>query len=59
MKSKYDEDVFTNGHTSVWGSYWHAHLGWGYRCCFSFDLHGKCRGEEGKVETIKREYELE
>ena len=23
VKSKYEEDVFENGHSSVWGSYWH------------------------------------
>jgi hypothetical protein len=23
IKSKYDEDLFEKGHTSVWGSYWH------------------------------------
>jgi hypothetical protein len=34
VKSKYDEDVFENGHTSVWGSYWSPNIGWGYRCCF-------------------------
>jgi hypothetical protein len=34
-------------------------LGWGYKCCFSFDKKSKCRGEEGKIETIKKEYELE
>ena len=57
--SKYEEDIHENGHSTVWGSYWHPVLGWGYRCCFSFDKKGKCRGEESKVETIKKEYELE
>jgi hypothetical protein len=28
-------------------------LGRGYKCCFSFDKNSKCRGEEGKIETIK------
>ena len=59
VKSKYDEDVHEDGHCSVWGSYWHSVLGWGYRCCYCFDKKAKCRGEEGKVETIKKEYELE
>jgi len=59
-KSRYEEDVFRNGHTSVWGSYWHRHFGWGYQCCFSFDRDGEeCKGVEGKKETIKREYEWE
>lgn len=56
IKSKYEEDVHSNGHSSVWGSYWHNHFGWGYKCCYSFDKRSKCRGEEGKVETIKTEY---
>ena len=59
VKTKYEEDVFENGHQSVWGSYWHPVFGWGYRCCYSFDKKVKCRGEEGRVETIKREYELQ
>jgi hypothetical protein len=60
IKSRYEEDVHINGHISVWGSYWHPEFGWGFQCCYSFDKRTpKCRGEEGKVETIKREYELE
>lgn len=59
IRTKYDENIFVNGHSSVWGSYWHPHLGWGYKCCYSFDKKSKCRGEEGKIETIKKEYELE
>jgi pre-mRNA-processing factor SLU7 len=57
--SKYDEDVHENEHSSVWGSYWHPILGWAYKCCYSFEKIGKCRGEEGRIETIKKEYELE
>ena len=59
ITTKYDEDIHENGHSSVWGSYWHPILGWGYQCCYSFDKQKICRGEEGKVETIKKEYELE
>jgi hypothetical protein len=59
IRSKYEEDLHKNGHTSVWGSYWHPILGWAYKCCYSFDKKSKCKGEEGKIETIKREYELE
>ena len=59
VKSNYDEDVFENGHTSVWGSYWSPNIGWGYRCCFQFEKSGKCLGEQGKIETIKREYQIE
>jgi pre-mRNA-processing factor SLU7 len=59
VSSKYEEDKYEQDHTSVWGSYWHSVLGWGYQCCFSFDRKSKCTGEQGKVETIKREYEIE
>lgn len=35
IRSKYEEDVFINNHTSVWGSFWKdAH--WGFKCCYSF-----------------------
>ena len=59
IKSKYEEDVYVNGHSSVWGSYWHPHFGWAYRCCYSFDRNSKCKGEDGKKETIKKEYDYE
>ena len=32
LKSKYEEDVFTNNHKGVWGSWWHEGR-WGYKCC--------------------------
>ena len=48
-----------DGHSSVWGSYWHIKFGWGYKCCLSFDKKSKCRGEESKIETIKKEYEYD
>jgi pre-mRNA-processing factor SLU7 len=35
IKSKYEEDVYINNHTSVWGSYWRGGQ-WGYKCCHSF-----------------------
>nr|CAI5843977.1 unnamed protein product [Callosobruchus analis] len=60
IRSKYEEDVFINNHTSVWGSYWKAGE-WGYKCCHSFikvhvfsvllypHLHNSyCLGEAGK-----------
>jgi pre-mRNA-processing factor SLU7 len=40
-KSKYQEDVFINGHTSVWGSYWENHQ-WGYKCCRSLLRNAYC-----------------
>ncbi|XP_003699620.1 pre-mRNA-splicing factor Slu7 [Megachile rotundata] len=47
IRSKYEEDVFPNNHTSVWGSYWYAGK-WGYKCCHSFIKNSYCTGEAGK-----------
>lgn len=33
-KSAYEEDVYVNGHSTVWGSYWQDGK-WGYACCKS------------------------
>jgi len=39
----FKEDVFTDGHSSVWGSlYDPAAQRWGYACCKSFDRGSKC-----------------
>lgn len=47
VKSKYEEDVYPNNHTCVWGSYWkEGH--WGFKCCHSFIKNSYCTGEEGK-----------
>lgn len=46
-RSKYDEDVFINNHTSVWGSWW-TDFKWGYACCHSFIKNSYCTGEGGK-----------
>ncbi|KAI1176387.1 putative mRNA splicing protein [Nemania sp. FL0916] len=46
-RSKYAEDVFTNNHTSVWGSWW-SNFKWGYACCHSSIKNSYCTGEEGK-----------
>ncbi|KAI9368817.1 Pre-mRNA-splicing factor slu7 [Aspergillus egyptiacus] len=46
-KSKYPEDILTNNHKSVWGSWWH-NFQWGYACCFSTVKNSYCTGEEGK-----------
>lgn len=35
VRSKYEEDVYKNNHTSVWGSFWKDGQ-WGYQCCHSF-----------------------
>jgi pre-mRNA-processing factor SLU7 len=46
-RSKYAEDVFTNNHTSVFGSWW-SNFQWGYQCCHSLVKNSYCTGEEGK-----------
>ncbi len=46
-RSKYAEDVFTNSHTTVWGSWW-SNFQWGYQCCHSTVKNSYCTGEEGK-----------
>lgn len=45
-KSRYDEDVYPNNHTSVWGSWWHNGV-WGYKCCHSYIKNSYCTGEAG------------
>lgn len=35
IRSRYEEDIYINNHTSVWGSYWSGGH-WGYKCCHSF-----------------------
>ncbi|XP_060827486.1 pre-mRNA-splicing factor SLU7 [Bombus pascuorum] len=47
IRSKYEEDVYPNNHTCVWGSYWHAGK-WGYKCCHSFIKNSYCTGSAGK-----------
>ncbi|XP_017886509.1 pre-mRNA-splicing factor SLU7-like [Ceratina calcarata] len=59
IRSKYEEDVYPNNHTCVWGSYWQAGK-WGYKCCHSFVKNSYCTGNAGKkaaeaaVAEIKR-----
>lgn len=50
-KSKYEEDVYTNNHTSVWGSYWQEGR-WGYSCCHSFIRNSYCTGDAGKSTSV-------
>lgn len=52
-KSKYEEDVYTNNHTSVWGSYWQEGR-WGYACCHSFVRNSYCTGESGKASSATK-----
>ncbi|KAK0536548.1 mRNA splicing protein [Tilletia horrida] len=47
-KSKYDEDVYENNHTSVWGSWYDLGSGeWGYGCCHSTVPNSYCTGQAG------------
>ncbi|RFU34464.1 hypothetical protein B7463_g1863, partial [Scytalidium lignicola] len=46
-KSKYQEDVLLNNHTSIWGSWW-SDFKWGYACCHSLVKNSYCTGEAGK-----------
>ncbi|KAM7474375.1 hypothetical protein LguiB_021618 [Lonicera macranthoides] len=45
-KSKYEEDVFINNHTSAWGSWWKDHQ-WGYKCCKHFIRNSYCTSTAG------------
>jgi len=42
-KTKYEEDVFTHNHSTVWGSYYDVKEGkWGYKCCRLGSKHKIC-----------------
>lgn len=45
-KSKYEEDVYINNHTTVWGSWWKDHQ-WGYKCCKQVIRNSYCTGAAG------------
>lgn len=48
-RTKYDEDVYSNNHTSVWGSYYNrARAVWGYHCCHSCLRNSYCTGAKGR-----------
>lgn len=43
VKSKYEEDVLTGNHTSVWGSFYDAATGrFGYKCCHQTSRRAYC-----------------
>ena len=42
-KSKYQEDVYVNGHTSVYGSFFQQGR-WGYKCCGALQKQAYCTG---------------
>jgi pre-mRNA-processing factor SLU7 len=45
-KSKYEEDIYINNHTTVWGSWWKDHQ-WGYKCCKQTIKNSYCTGLAG------------
>ncbi|WFD25068.1 mRNA splicing protein [Malassezia nana] len=48
-RSRYEEDVYENNHTSVWGSWYDMARGvWGYACCHNTLPRSYCTGEAGK-----------
>ena len=47
-KSKYEEDIYINNHSAVYGSYWESGQ-WGFACCHSFVKMSYCTGEQGKI----------
>lgn len=61
-RSRYEEDVFVNNHTSVWGSWWHNGQ-WGYACCHQTMRNSYCTGEKGKeiqaTEPLSQETEIQ
>lgn len=44
---RYEEDVYINNHTSVFGSWWHNGV-WGYACCHQTVKNSYCTGQVGK-----------
>lgn len=61
QKSKYDEDQYEHGHSSVWGSYWKDGK-WGYACCKLMDRNESCPYallliDDSIPETVKRKSE--
>lgn len=47
QRSRYEEDVFINNHTAVWGSWWQDGV-WGYACCHSTIKNSYCTGKAGE-----------
>ncbi|CAL9757523.1 unnamed protein product [Musa acuminata subsp. burmannicoides] len=55
-RSKYEEDVYINNHTTVWGSWWRDHH-WGYKCCKQTIRNSYCTGSAG-IEAAEAATEL-
>eukprot|EP00696_Hemimastix_kukwesjijk_P013986 gnl/Hemi2/27860_TR9200_c0_g1_i1.p1 gnl/Hemi2/27860_TR9200_c0_g1~~gnl/Hemi2/27860_TR9200_c0_g1_i1.p1 ORF type:complete len:528 (+),score=204.33 gnl/Hemi2/27860_TR9200_c0_g1_i1:108-1691(+) len=47
--SKYEEDVYHNNHTAIWGSFYDLDTHrWGYQCCHQLTKNSYCTGQAGK-----------
>jgi pre-mRNA-processing factor SLU7 len=46
QKSRYEEDIYDQNHTAVWGSFWKGGI-WGYACCRSHQKGSYCTGKKG------------
>ncbi|KAL3926745.1 MAG: hypothetical protein SGBAC_013350 [Bacillariaceae sp.] len=54
LKSKYEEDIHPNGHTTVWGSYFHVQaFSWGYACDHSLIKNSYGTGANGRKANDK------
>ena len=50
LKSKYEEDIFINGHNTVWGSFFHkGAFRWGYSDDHSLMRNSYCTGANGRI----------
>eukprot|EP00117_Sycon_ciliatum_P035396 scpid64879/ scgid26844/ Pre-mRNA-splicing factor SLU7 len=56
-KSKYEEDIYINNHSAVYGSYWESGQ-WGFACCHSFVKMSYCTGEQGKIAARSRHAQM-
>eukprot|EP01041_Mallomonas_annulata_P010435 gene10435-21776_t len=49
-RTKYEEDIYINNHTAIWGSYFNrGRRSWGFSCCHSLVKNSYCVGEKGKT----------
>jgi len=58
VRSKYEEDVYINDHTTVCGSWYNKYLGWGYGCCYSNEKTSYCAGIKGRERALAKELKL-
>lgn len=54
IRSRYEEDVFPNNHTSVFGSYWNNGR-WGFKCCKAFIKNSWCCKQSIGAEMVESE----